>query len=75
VAPSIETIQDGTYKPLSRALFMYVNRSSLESKPLVRGFATFIVENEQRIAQNTRLVPLSSEQVSAQARKLRRAIS
>jgi phosphate transport system substrate-binding protein len=74
VAPSIETIQNGTYKPLSRPLFAYVKRSSLESNPRVREFVTFLVANEQRIAQNTRLAPLSSEQASAQARKLRRAI-
>jgi phosphate transport system substrate-binding protein len=74
VAPSIETIQDGTYKPLSRPLFMYVNRSSLESEARIREFTTFLVEHQQRIAQNTRLVPLSTEQGSAQARKLERAI-
>jgi len=75
VAPSIETIQNGTYKPLSRPLFAYVSRSSLEGNPRAREFVTFLVENEQRIAQNTRLAPLSDEQVSAQARKLSRAIS
>jgi phosphate transport system substrate-binding protein len=74
VAPSIETIQDGTYKPLSRPLFMYVNRSSLEGESPTRAFTRFLVEHAPRIAQNTRLVPLSAEQVSAQARKLERAI-
>jgi phosphate transport system substrate-binding protein len=74
VAPSIESIQNGTYKPLSRPLYAYVKRSSLESKPQVREFITFLVENEQRIALNTRLGPLSSEQATAQARKLQRAI-
>jgi phosphate transport system substrate-binding protein len=74
VAPSIETIQNGTYKPLSRPLYAYVKRSSLESKP-VRQFITYFVEHAQRIALNTRLAPLSSEQASAQARKLRRAVS
>jgi phosphate transport system substrate-binding protein len=74
VAPSIETIQDGTYKPLSRPLFMYVNRDSLESRTVVRDFVTFFVENEQRIAQNTRLVPLSDTQAAAQVRKLNRAL-
>jgi phosphate transport system substrate-binding protein len=74
VAPSIETIQDGTYKPLSRPLFMYVKRSALTGNPQVRRFTRFLVENEQRIAQNTRLVPLSADQVASQLRKLARAI-
>jgi phosphate transport system substrate-binding protein len=73
VAPSIKTIQTGAYTPLSRALYMYVKRGSLESKPDVRAFTRFLVSNAQRLAQNTRLVPLSDEQVAAQARTLARA--
>jgi phosphate transport system substrate-binding protein len=75
VAPSIETIQNGTYKPLSRPLFIYVKRATLESKPLARDFTRFLLENAQRIAQNTRLAPLSAEQAAAQVQKLERATS
>jgi phosphate transport system substrate-binding protein len=38
VAPSIEAIEEGTYAPLSRPLFIYVKTSSLE-RPEVRAFA------------------------------------
>ena len=31
VAPSVETAQDGTYKPLSRPLFIYVKKEALEA--------------------------------------------
>jgi phosphate transport system substrate-binding protein len=75
VAPSIETIQNGTYKPLSRPLSIYVNLRSLERESPVRDFTRFLVENEQRIAQNTRLAPLSDEQAAAQVQKLERATS
>jgi hypothetical protein len=40
----------------------------------VREFVAFLVENGQRIAQNARLAPLSSEQAVAQTRKLERAL-
>ena len=37
VAPSTETIQDGSYKPLSRPLFMYPSeKASTESRICVR---------------------------------------
>ena len=44
VAPSKETIQDGSYKPLSRPLFMYPNLTELK-KPAMKGFMDFTLEN------------------------------
>ena len=44
VEPSAETIQDGSYKPLSRPLFMYPSAKALE-RPEVKAFMDFIVEN------------------------------
>lgn len=41
VAPSRETIADGSYAPLSRPLFMYVNKKSYETKPQVKAFIDF----------------------------------
>ncbi len=40
VAPSDETIEAGTYTPLARPLFIYVNKKSLE-RPEVRAFVEF----------------------------------
>lgn len=40
VAPSDSTIADGTYNPLSRPLFIYVNKKSLE-RPEVKKFVEF----------------------------------
>jgi phosphate transport system substrate-binding protein len=41
VAPSRETIANGTYTPLARPLFFYVKKESLENKPQVRAFAQY----------------------------------
>lgn len=41
VLPSDETVQDGSYNPLSRPLFIYVNNESLTTKPQVAEFARF----------------------------------
>ncbi|MFE9642821.1 PstS family phosphate ABC transporter substrate-binding protein [Streptomyces sp. NPDC006365] len=61
VAPSVETVQDGTYKPLGRPLFIYPAASALE-KPEVEAFVEFYVENHADIAEKAQFVPLNSEQ-------------
>jgi phosphate transport system substrate-binding protein len=43
VLPSDETVQNGTYNPLSRPLFIYVNNASLASKPQVVEFVRFFL--------------------------------
>jgi phosphate transport system substrate-binding protein len=44
VAPSRETIQDGRYSPLTRDLYIYVNKSSLQ-RPGVLDFLRFFMTN------------------------------
>jgi phosphate transport system substrate-binding protein len=41
VLPSDATVQDGSYNPLSRPLYIYVNTASLLEKPQVAGFVEF----------------------------------
>jgi phosphate transport system substrate-binding protein len=65
VKPSIETIQDGSYKPLSRPLFMYPSAASLADKPQVKGFMDYTIANVEEIATTAKVVPLTSEQVTA----------
>ena len=74
VAPSVATAQDGSYAPLSRPLFVYVKRSSLEQES-VRDFARYLLDNEQTIAEEARFVPLSDEQLAAERSKLEDATS
>jgi phosphate transport system substrate-binding protein len=62
VEPSVETAQSGTYKPLSRPLFMYVKKESL-ARPEVEAFLQFVLDNEQAIAERAQFVPLTDEQL------------
>ncbi|HKH55450.1 MAG TPA: PstS family phosphate ABC transporter substrate-binding protein [Propionibacteriaceae bacterium] len=62
VTPSKETVQDKSYKPLSRPLFIYVKHDSYKSKPEVRGFVDFYVENEDKVAEEALFVGLTPEQ-------------
>ena len=49
VKPSSETIQDGSYKPLSRPLFMYPSAEAIQ-RPEVKAFMDFVIANQAVIA-------------------------
>jgi phosphate transport system substrate-binding protein len=63
VKPSKETIQDGTYKPLGRPIFMYPASKSL-AKPEVKAFMDFTVANAATIADAAKIVALTDEQAT-----------
>lgn len=67
VFPSAETVIDGSYTPLGRPLFIYVNNASYTDKPQVKAFIDFFVENDDEITAAALFIPLSEEQrVTAQ---------
>lgn len=63
VKPSKETIQDGSYTPLSRPLFMYPSAEAI-AKPQVKAFMDFVIANQETIAEAAKIVPLTSEQAA-----------
>jgi phosphate transport system substrate-binding protein len=63
VAPTVETVQDGSYKPLSRPLFIYPSDQALE-RPEVKAFLDFYVTNYQKIAEEALFVPLTEAQAA-----------
>ena len=63
VAPSIETVQDASYKPLSRPLFVYPSAKAIK-RPEVEAFLEFYLENEKAIAEQALFVSLTDEQLT-----------
>jgi phosphate transport system substrate-binding protein len=61
VTPTSETVQDGTYAPLSRPLFIYVKASSIK-KPEVKGFVEYYLDNTTTLTKQALFVPLTTEQ-------------
>jgi phosphate transport system substrate-binding protein len=57
VLPSIATVNDGTYTPLSRPLFIYVNKKSAD-KPEVKEFVEYYLKNAEKLAKESGYVPL-----------------
>jgi phosphate transport system substrate-binding protein len=60
VAPSEATVLNGTYTPLSRPIFIYVNAKSL-SKPEVKKFVEFYMANAAKMAKEVKYVPLPAD--------------
>jgi phosphate transport system substrate-binding protein len=67
IAPSDKTIMDGTYSPLSRPLFIYVNAKSA-ARPEVAAFVDYFVLNTAALSKEvgyTALPALVQERVAA----------
>lgn len=60
VKPAEGTVRDGSYKPLSRPLFIYVRKTAL-AKPEVIEFVKFYLENAHRLSAEVGYVPVSDE--------------
>ena len=70
VYPTVETVQDGSYTPLGRPLFIYVSNASYTDKPQVKAFVDYFVENSVAIAEAALFVPLTEEQITTAADEL-----
>jgi len=70
VEPSAERALDGTYKPLSRPLFIYTRTSFLEDKPEVAGFVKFYLENSQTLVPEVGYVELPDDVHADQVAKI-----
>lgn len=57
VEPTVETINNGTYQPLSRPIFIYVSTKALE-RPEVEAFVNFYLDNAATLAEEVGYVGL-----------------
>jgi len=58
VLPSAKTVEDGSYQPLSRPVFIYVNARSTD-KPEVQDFVKFFMDNAAELVTEVKYFPLS----------------
>lgn len=68
VEPSLESVRNGTYSPLSRPLLIYVNSSSLED-PVVVDFVNFYLDEAAGLVGDVGYVPLTAEEYEQQKQK------
>lgn len=65
VLPSATTVMDGTYQPLSRPIFIYVNATAAAFKPEVKAFVNYYLEHAPTLVKEVKYVPLTSEDYAA----------
>jgi phosphate transport system substrate-binding protein len=66
IAPTIESIADGSYQPLGRTLYIYVNATELQNRPEVQEFVKFYAATSDEIAPSVGYIALpdDAEQVA-----------
>ncbi len=69
VEPSIETVSDGTYSPLSRPLFVYINCTAAK-KAEVQQFVHFYLDNAASLSLDVGYVPLPADKYKTEKAKL-----
>ncbi len=64
VSPSVETVKNGKYAPLSRPLFIYVSTKSM-ARPEVDAFVKFYLKNAANLTKEVGYIPLPAEPYTA----------
>ena len=64
ITPSTETVLDGTYTPLSRPLFVYVNKANFAENAALAAFTEFLVANSTEASAASGFIGLSEEQTA-----------
>lgn len=63
IAPSPETVADGTYQPLSRPIFIYVNEKEAK-RPEIDKFITYYLNEGSALVKETGYIPLTKSAVA-----------
>lgn len=65
VGPSMETVMDGSYQPLSRPIFLYVKAESARTKPEVKAFVDYYLANAPELVAEVKYIPLPADEYAA----------
>jgi phosphate transport system substrate-binding protein len=69
VEPTLQTINDGSYQPLSRAIYIYINPVSLDD-PAVAAFVDFYLEQAGALSEEVGYVSLPADVYKAAAQRI-----
>ena len=65
VTPSEASVKDGSYQPLSRPLFIYVNAQSAKTKPSVKAFIDTYLSDANTLVSEVKFIPLPANEYAA----------
>ena len=69
IIPTEETINNGTYAPLSRPIFIYVRADALDD-PAVSAYVDFYIDNAGTLASEVGYIPLQDSTYQAAKRRI-----
>jgi phosphate transport system substrate-binding protein len=72
--PSEETVMEGRYQPLSRTIFIYVNKRSVE-RPEVNEYVEFYLRNVRRLVRRVHYFPLSDRAYKIAAERFMQGVT
>jgi phosphate transport system substrate-binding protein len=64
VAATVEAVQDGSYTPLGRPLFVYPSADALQREEVVE-FLRYYIENQDTITEQATFIPMTEDQSQA----------
>jgi phosphate transport system substrate-binding protein len=74
ITPSVVTVQNGSYRPLSRPVFLYVNDKALRERDDLRQFLTSTVSQGITLVEKVGMIPLPASTYRLVESKLYRHI-
>ncbi|MCC6158858.1 MAG: PstS family phosphate ABC transporter substrate-binding protein [Deltaproteobacteria bacterium] len=74
ILPSLQTVSDGTYQPLSRPVFIYISKAAIDSRPEVQAFAEFYVKNAATLTKEVGYIPMPAKAYELVADRLAKKV-
>ncbi len=74
VLPLLETVRTGTYKPLSRPIFIYINTKAA-SRPEVKEFIEYYLNNAEKLVKEVQYVPLLSTEYKQAMQRFQKTVN
>jgi len=64
ILPSFESVRGGSYRPLSRPMFIYVHVPAMEARPEVKAFVDFYLANTVALTREVGFVALADAELA-----------
>lgn len=74
IEPSLETVKNGTYAPLSRPLFIYVSTAALGRAEVVQ-FVEFYLKNAAKLSKEVGYIPLPEDGYAAVMKRFQKRVT
>ncbi|SDW96092.1 phosphate ABC transporter substrate-binding protein, PhoT family [Marininema mesophilum] len=61
VAPSVKTIKDGSYAPLSRMIYVYADKKTMAENKAIKEFLSFYLKDGKQLVSDVGFIPLQDK--------------